>query len=253
MPENHGEHLLSSLHTPGGHGIILDNRTGLAPADDVLITLARRGTAEGYTVYSDEMAEDLPTLEKVPTLHICVLLRPGPRIAETSRIRILAAVAAAHAIERNGTVARAGIRWMGDLYAEQRRIAAVRIKNFLLPSGYPDFMMLHTAVEMSPRLFPPRLSDVVTQVFSGKQVTMADHIVQAMMREFFSMYEQFDASAKYALKEYRSRSLLLGKRVFVNLHGKRLLCRAVQIDDNGALVVEHRKQTDVLTAQSQLI
>lgn len=253
MPESHGEHALSSLHTPGGHVILLDNRSGKAPADETLMTFARRGTAEGYTVYSDEMTDATDKPGKYPVLHVCTLLRPGQHTAKASMIRIFAAVAAARAIERNGQTEHVSIRWMGDLYAEHKKIASVQIKNILLPSGFPDFMMLHTAVEMSPLLFPPRLSDLVTRVFSGREVDAEDHVVQTMMREFFSMYEQFDAAAKYAMNDYRARSELPGKRVLVNLGGRRVLARAVQIDDEGGLVVEYKKKTAVLTAQSQLI
>ena len=252
MPEGHGEPTLTSIQSPGGHVILIDNRIGLDPADEILGTLARRGTDEGYTVLSDFMTDEPPD-KRTPKLFICTLLRPGIHISHAATINMMATLAAAHAIERNSELT-ISIRWPSELYTERRRLGEVVVQSTLLPSGYPDFLVLRTEIEMPPMLFPTRLSDVVTRVFANRKVNTADHIAHNMLREFFGMYEELEKTAPAALEDYKQRSNLIGKMVRVRIDGRVRFARAVAIDERGYLVVTLRKgQRHTLTMRSQLL
>ena len=80
MAHTHRDSALTSLQIPGGRTLLIDNRIGVADALATLVSFAKRGAEEGYTVISDHIQGEAPAQHGVPRLHICTLLRPGKRI-----------------------------------------------------------------------------------------------------------------------------------------------------------------------------
>jgi BirA family biotin operon repressor/biotin-[acetyl-CoA-carboxylase] ligase len=248
---------LTSFQIPGGRTVLIDNRIGVAPADATILSLARRGAEESYTVISDFLSTDEPDDRGgVPRLHICILLRPGKRADYAGIIGAMGTLAASHAIERNSDY-KTSIRWLGSIYAERRRIGAVSSESMLLPSGYLDYLILHAQIDMPPSRFPTRMTDVVTRIFTSRRITNADHIAQAMIHDFFTMYDAMNRDGTQNIpfwEEYRRRSYLLGRRVRVLVGGKKRYGTATAIDPDGRLrVVLRDGSAATLSSQSQLL
>ena len=248
---------VTSFQIPGGRTVLIDNRIGTDAADTAILSLARRGAEESYTVFSDHLSTDSPSdRPAVPKLHICILLRPGKRSDFAGVFGVMGALAACHAIERNSDY-KAGIRWLGDIYAERRRIASVSSQCMLLPSGYLDYMILHVAIELSPTHFPTRMTDTVTRIFTARHISTADHVAQVLVHDFFSMYDALSANGSAGAsfwEEYRRRSYLIGKRVRVRVENKKRFATVKTIDEMGRLVLTLRTGRVVtLTSQSQLL
>ncbi len=248
---------ITSFQIPGGRTLLIDNRIGSAPADATLLSLARRGAEEGYTVLSDFVSADVPDVKpSVPRLHICILLRPGKHAEYAGFIGAMSALALAHAIERNSDY-KTSIRWLGDIYAERRRIASVSSECMLLPSGYLDYLILHATVDMPHDRFPVRMTDVVTRIFTSRTIETADHIAQTMLHGFFNMYDVMCHSGVENVsfwEEYRRRSYLIGKRVRVRVGTKKRFATVKTVDEMGRLVLTLRNgQAVTLTSQSQLL
>ena len=248
---------LTSFQIPGGRTLLIDNRIGAAPADATILSLARRGAEEGYTVLSDFVSTDMPELKpSVPRLHICILLRPGKHAENAGIIRAMSALALSHAIERNSDY-KTSIRWLGDICAERRRIASVSSESMLLPSGFLDYLILHATVDMPRDRFPVRMTDVVTRIFTSRTIETADHIAQAMLHDFFTMYDALVADSTEEVpfwEEYKRRSYLIGKRVRVRVGQKKRFGTVKTVDEMGRLIVSIRNgETAALTAQSQLL
>lgn len=248
---------LTSFHIPGGRTLLIDNRIGVAPADATLLSLARRGAEEGYTVLSDFVSTDNPDAKQtVPRLHICVLLRPGKHTEYAGFISAMSALAVSHAIERNSDY-KTSIRWLGSIYAEHKRIASISSECMLLPSGYLDYLILHAAIDMPPSRFPTRMTDVVTRIFTSRTVETADHVAQAMLHDFFSMYDAMNRDSNDGLlfwEEYRRRCHLIGKRVRVRVGHKKRRGTVKTVDTLGRLCVMLRSgEMLTLSSQSQLL
>ena len=238
---------LTSLQIPGGRTVLIDNRVGSAPADTTLLSFARGGTEEGYTVISD-FADGAPQgSHSIPCLHICTLLRPGKHVELAGVIRMMGTLSACHAIERNSDT-HTLIRWLGDIYPEHnrfsftpvRRIAAVDSESLLLPSGYLDYMLLHVMVEMPESRFPVRMVDAVTRIFTSRPITNADHVTQDFLHDFFGMYDPLMHGGTDGLAfmdEYKRRSLLLGRRVRFRANEKKMRGRAITVQPSGLLTV----------------
>lgn len=253
---------LTSLQIPGGRTVLIDNRIDNAPADTTILSFANKGTAEGYTVVSNFLEGEAPFHKGgVPKLYVHVLLRPSKNI---EHIGAIGTVAACHAIERNSDL-KAGIWWLGGLLSEKRRmgrrfhssIGRVFTESVLLPSGYLDYVILRAEIDMPPSHFPTRMFDVVTRVFTARNVSTADHVVQTLLHDFFSAYDPMMADENDPLlfwEEYKRRSVILGRRIRFKQGKKIRRGVAETVRKDGALVVRLRKNEKVaLTAESQLL
>jgi BirA family biotin operon repressor/biotin-[acetyl-CoA-carboxylase] ligase len=264
MAPSHRDAALTSLQIPGGRTLLIDNRIGTSDAASTLVSFAKRGAEEGYTVISDRLQGEIPSEGDMPRLHICTLLRPGKHTELAGVINAMGTVAASHAIERNSET-RTQIRWLGDIHLErrrfslrrQRRIATVFSQSLLLPSGFLDYMILHAVIDMPHSRFPLRMVDAVARIFTSRPVSNADHLTQAFLHDFFSMYDALfspDGGKLPFWEEYRSRSLLLGKRVRFRDGRKRRRGRVLTVTDSGALLVVGKGGVRYeITSQSALL
>ena len=85
-------------------------------------------------------------------------------------------------------------------------------------------------------------------------------LAAAIIRYFFTTLEEFDK--RTILRDYRSRSLILGEQILVygasygalpENGGQGIKARAIDIDENGGLVVEymegrHAREMDTITS-----
>ena len=242
----HRDSALTSLQIPGGRTLLIDNRIGVADAATTLVSFAKRGAEEGYTVISDRIQGEDPAAA-LPRLHICTLLRPGKHADLAGVINAMGTLATCHAIERNSE-ARTEIRWLGDVHLERRRfalfptkrIATVFSQSLLLPSGFLDYMILHAVIDMPESRFPVRMVDAVARIFTSRPVSNADHLTQAFLHDFYSMYDAIPKEGETRLSfwdEYLARSLLVGKRVRFRDGRKRRRGKVLSVTESGALVV----------------
>ena len=247
MAPQHRDSALTSLQIPSGRTILIDNRMGSEDAVSTIISFAKRGAQEGYTVISDCIQNDKTASDGIPRLHICTLLRPGKHTDHAGIVNAMGTIAASHAIERNSET-RTAIRWLGDIYPEkrrlslfpQKRIATVYSQSLLLPSGFLDYMILHAVIDMPTSRFPVRMVDAVSRIFTARPVTNADHLTHAFLNDFFTMYDALLSGAAGAMSfwmEYRSRSMLIGKRIRFRDGKKRRRGRVLTVSDTGALLV----------------
>lgn len=263
MPYTSRDASLTSLQIPGGRTVLIDNRIGSADAVSTLVAFAKRGEAEGYTVISDRVQGKEPSAKGVPQLHICTLLRPGRHTDLAGVINAMGTLAASHAIERNSET-RTAIRWLGNIHLERRRfalfmpkqIATVYSQSLLLPSGFLDYMILHAVIDMPASRFPLRMVDAVARIFTSRPVTNADHVTQAFLTDFFSMYDALSSSGGRPAfwTEYCNRSLLLGRSILFRDGKKRRRGKAVRISDMGELILLTRDGVEhTITSQAALL
>ena len=256
MPYGKNETGLSSVQSPHGRVLLIDNRIGKAPADETVHTLiGRGGITDGYTVISDHVAGGTPdcTGGRDFRLHICTFLRPGIHVSRATFLNVIPTLAVCHAIEANSDY-KVGIRWPREIRAGRKRIAEIEFSGKLLPTGYLEELILHVTIHMQTNHFPTRMEDVVTSVFTNRRISTPDRVAQTMLKDFFGIYENMSDAYPAALEEYRRRSLLLGRRVFVRIGRRIRRVRAESVDAEGLLHVRLRRGDEaVLAEETQLL
>jgi BirA family biotin operon repressor/biotin-[acetyl-CoA-carboxylase] ligase len=234
--------------------------TGSTNAD--VLALARDGAPEGVVVVADHQSAGRGRRDRrwvAPpgaSLLVSVLLRPPSRVA--GGVTLAAGVALAEAVEQVAGV-QARLKWPNDLVAsaggEERKLAGI-----LAEADWP------TGTTMSGGYRPPAPGDRVVVVVGmginvtwprdlsgeaaevaevaaalnwiGPKVDRADLLV-AFLQAFAARYATLVADGPAAILEaWRARSATLGRRVRVDLGRDDVEGTAVDITDEGHLVLE---------------
>ena len=246
---------LTSIQSPGGRVLLVDNRIDASPVDSLREMIGRGGLTDGYTVISNFTEQDNPEhlSQKEMRLHMYTFLRPATLAVQNMHFNMMATVAACHAIEAHSDY-RLGIAWPFTLMSGIKRVANISAESHLFSTGYLEHLIIKTVVLVQPSHFPTRLEDIVTSVFTNRSISTADRIAQTYLRDFYGMYENPTACRSSLFEEYRRRSVTVGRLVGAKINGKRRFGRATAIDNAGRLVLSLRKgQTAVVSSEAQLL
>lgn len=133
-----------------------------------------------------------------------------------------AAVETAEAIEHLSGIA-CGIKWVNDLYLNGKKVCGI------LAEAVGSGVILGIGVNLRPAELPSELKQIVGFLDCGDirerlAVELAQRLLSARMR------------ADY-LQEYRRRSVVLGKEILCMAGERTFSAVALEIDDEGSLVV----------------
>ena len=134
-----------------------------------------------------------------------------------------------------------GIKWVNDLYIRGRKICGILTEAALdLESGLLDYAVLGIGINTAPISFPEELHRTATSVSNecGRPVSrsaLAACLLDELERELPGVGEP--PPCRF-LEESRRRSVVVGRDVLVTKGNETFSARALEIDDEGGLVVE---------------
>ena len=151
-----------------------------------------------------------------------------------------AAVAVSRAIETiSNNKVKAQIKWVNDVFVDNKKVCGILTEASVdFESGGLEYAVLGIGVNiLAPESdFPDELKNVATSVFgNSRQVNIRNRLAAEILRELNRLPENF--MDKKILNEYRSRSMLIGKNVFVVSGEKKEPCVVLDIDDKARLIV----------------
>lgn len=243
------EPAIRRLLTGTGLGTEIHLYSELTSTNDKAKELANAGAVDGTVVIADSQSAGKGRRGRSffsppgSGLYLSVILRPRLTGEQASRITSAAAVAAARAVERaaslpGGTV---GIKWVNDLYIRGRKICGILTEAALdLESGLLDYAVLGIGINTAPISFPEELRWTATSVSNecGRPVSrsaLAACLLDELERELPGVGEP--PPCRF-LEESRRRSVVVGRDVLVTKGNETFSARALEIDDEGGLVVE---------------
>jgi len=209
--------------------------------------LGREGAAGGTVVIADAQRAGRGRLGRswVSTpgvnLYASVLMRPQIAAAEAPQLSLVAGVAVAATLEREGLAPR--IKWPNDVLLEGRKVCGI-LTEVEADADRVGFVVIGVGVNLNSTLehFPAELHDKATSVLlaSGRRVDR-ERFAAGLLGELERCYERFVAGGFAALApEWNSRAALLGSQVNVSGAGEQVNGRCLGIDRDGALLVEER-------------
>ncbi len=163
-------------------------------------------------------------------LYISFLFRTDG-LFDAAAVTVSAAVKVCRAIEAVAGI-RVGIKWVNDIFVSGRKLAGILAEGEMRESGYA---ICGVGINLYEREFPEELSQIVTTLERecGRRVDK-QALTARLIEEFFKPYD-----TESLLSEYRSRSVVLGRRVEVRkILGEAYSAIAKEILDDGALLVE---------------
>jgi BirA family biotin operon repressor/biotin-[acetyl-CoA-carboxylase] ligase len=180
-----------------------------------------------------------------------VLLRPSFSVNQSLLLTSMMAVAVARAIRENSDV-EVGIKWVNDVYYKKKKISGILAEGVINEGNGFDYVIIGVSLNLLSSIFPPKLSDIVSEVFSEEREGIKDRLARCILSEFFSMYENFNNDNSF-IDEYKSLSILDGKKVYVNINKVRQPATVLGINSDAHLEVRLRDgSTYVLNSTAEL-
>ena len=165
-------------------------------------------------------------------LYLSFLLRPETA-ADPGLITCRVAVAVAQAIESLCPL-NVEIKWVNDLYINDRKVAGILAEGILSPSGAWTAVVVGVGVNVDACAFPEELAEIATSLGNEGATLSREDLAAAILNEWERMQTTADGAM---MTLYRRRSLVLGRKVTVLRGLKSFDATGLAITDQGHLVV----------------
>lgn len=185
-------------------------------------------------------------------LYMTVALRPHFDLSKSLYVTMAAAVAVCRAIEKTAGV-KARIKWVNDLFIGGKKVCGILTEaqtNF--ETGKIDSLIIGIGVNCFPGSFPEELKEIAGAVSPQKNSFSRGELAAEIFNELMEVLDDLDSRS--FLREYRTKCFILGKIILVHpaVNSRPVRARAIDIDENGGLVVEYMegrrmRQIDTLT------
>lgn len=227
----------------------LDVRTSVTSTNTLAKEMAAEGAAEGTVIIATEQTEGRGRMGRSfyspasTGLYLSLILRPKLDINDSLLITTSAAVAVAQAIEKL-TQDNVQIKWVNDLYMNDKKVCGILTEASLnIENGGLEYAVVGIGINVSTSKFPKDLETIAGSIFTkkpGNQPTTSILAAEVLNNLSDAMDKLTDHSY---LSEYKKRSFLIDKDIYV-LRGKEMFtAKAVDVDDRARLVVEYPDKT----------
>jgi len=174
-------------------------------------------------------------------LHFTLLLRMGGR--DMRVLSYVTPLAIAEAIEelaaKHGGGLRIDLKWPNDAQIGGRKVAGVLIETAESQEGEPVALVgVGINVNMDVTLYP-EIADIATSVKQALGVELPRELLLAAFCDHVErLYEEAASGSRRPFEAWKARLVTLGREVNATGGGQTLQGRAVDVTDDGALVIE---------------
>ncbi len=237
---------------------IIENLRGSCPWQDPLLwfdsidstntrarELARQGAPHGTVLIADHQTGGRGRRGRSfhsPAgvgIYMSVILRPGCKPQQIMHLTCAAAVAMCDAVERVSGL-RPGIKWTNDLVCGTRKIAGVLTELGFDSCGNVDLAVVGIGINCCQEGsdFPEEIRHIAGSLTSvtGKEIDRAK-VAAAMIDALYRMDAQLLTEKDTMLAQYRRDCITLGQEVSLVRGDEIRHGKALDIDEEGALVV----------------
>ncbi len=212
-----------------------------------LKTMAEEGAPEGTVVLAEEQTRGKGRLGRSWSsplgkgIWLSVLLKPAVFPQETPGFTLVAAVAVTRALNGPYAYLKAGIKWPNDILIRERKICGI-LTELKAEADRLHYLVIGIGLNanQAPEDFPPELASTATSLYleSGKK---ADRLAltASVINELDHLYTTIRTQGTGPIiQAWKKNSITLERRVSVSLPAGNFSGTAVDIQDDGALVVQ---------------
>jgi BirA family biotin operon repressor/biotin-[acetyl-CoA-carboxylase] ligase len=208
--------------------------------------LALDGAEEGEVVVAESQEKGRGRLGRqwfsppFLNLYLSVILRPKISPHQASLITLMAAIATADAIQKfSGFLPL--IKWPNDILLRNRKVAGL-LNEINSEMDRIHFVILGIGINlnMDEKVFSKEIRTVATSLkIEMRQTISRKAFLQSLLQELEKWYTIFmKQGSAVILKAWRDRAHLKGRRVKVTSFGEKLAGIAIDVDSDGALILE---------------
>ncbi|OGC78202.1 MAG: biotin--[acetyl-CoA-carboxylase] ligase [candidate division Zixibacteria bacterium RBG_16_50_21] len=228
----------------------------LGSTNQVAFRLAESGAPEGTLVLAEKQTAGRGRLSRKwfspPQLGIwlSLILRPRIPLAWVPALSLCACLACVRATNRF-TDKKPAIKWPNDAYLNGKKFSGV-LTELSAELDRVNFVVLGIGINVnhSSREFPGYLRKNATSLrIEAKKRIDRVSFLHKFLEEFESIYEEYKYSGLDKFKlEVSKNSYLLNKKVEVEIGDQKILGKAIDIDDYGALILDTKTGLKTITA-----
>lgn len=173
-------------------------------------------------------------------IYMSILLKPELVGSDAVLITTATSVAVCRAIQKTLGV-QPQIKWVNDIYMGDKKICGIlteAISDFEI--GKIDFVVVGIGINYRTEEFPDDLKERAGCLGGNHSGVPRNLLVAAVLNEFWKIYEQLPG--REFMADYRKCSNVIGKRVRFQQRGDWQEAYALDIDENGGLIVEYEKE-----------
>ena len=180
---------------------------------------------------------------------------PQLELSQAMLVTTMTAVAVCRALE-SLTGLRPKIKWVNDIYLNEKKLCGILTEaetNF--ETGEIQKIIVGIGINcFEDASMPPEIREVATFLDKPQESFDRNALIAAIANEFFDMLAHFDRAK--IVRDYRARSFILGQQILIfnpaiaraigrpdNRLSEGIRARAIDIDENGGLVVEYLEGT----------
>ncbi len=249
-----------SFRASDGNTVKIEYRDSLPSTAALAREYASSGYPDRYTIFTDKqtalsaLGTPIPEGSVEKGLFLSCILRPSIFPSQAGSIGTLSALAFSLALEEH-TTKKMGIGWVSDIYCEGTRIGGITVEGKLDSFTSYEYLIITFSVRIDEKNFPPRLTDMVRQVFAEDNISIPMIMAKTVLNKFFTVYREIKNPAKH-LNNYVSKFALTDKRIKFVDSGKKKNAKIVGINkDDLTLIIETRdgKRINISSPSSVII
>lgn len=234
-----------------------DYRQSTGSTNDDARASAREGAAHGHTVLAESQSSGRGRRGRSwhspegTNLYLSVLLRPSLDVADAPLLALVTGLAVARACDRFVSSERVTVKWPNDVRIDRRKVAGILVEGSIRGDRF-DTAIVGVGLNVHEREWPEELRDKATSLAGHSEVPLSRSVVLiAVLEEIERAVDAMllgGSSRDGLVRALRSRCDTLGTEVTIDsVHG-----RAIDLADDGALIVERDDHTTVAVRSGEV-
>ena len=171
-------------------------------------------------------------------LYMSFVYEPKTSIQDSVTVTSAAAVAVVRAIEEL-TDLKPKIKWVNDIYIDNKKVSGILTEAV---TGEKTTIIIGIGVNITTDDFPDEIQDVATSL---KQSVDKNILLECIVKHLVELINGLPQ--RTFLPEYKEKSIVIGKEVYFIKDGISKEGMAVDINQDGALIVETAKGFETLS------
>lgn len=242
----------------GAHNVHIELLDSTDSTNNVIRSYAQQGMPEGTVVIAREQTSGRGRLGRSfyspqgTGLYMSILLRPAAQIGRAVRITTCAALAVCDAIEA-ATGAKAGIKWVNDVYLEGKKVCGILTEaSVSMESGGLDHAVLGIGLNVyEPQGgFPEEIADIAGAVTKNKTADLKNKLAGGIIGSFMRYYAELEQGSFQ--KAYSKRLMWKGEEIFVISGENKTPCTLVDVDEECRLCVHDSSGASRLISSGEI-
>ena len=186
-------------------------------------------------------------------VYLSVILRPNCPPEQLMHLTCAAGVAMEKAVEKaSGICPR--VKWINDLVVDGKKLGGI-LTEMSVEKGIVEYAVVGIGINclQSKENFHPEIADLATSLSlaAGRKI-LPEILATAMIEELFFMYEQLFTAKSALMAEYKRNCITLGKDIQVLRADSIRPGKAIDLDEDGGLIVEYSDGTKETVASGEV-